>query len=71
MKMSSKVYDVLKWLILIVMPALITLIAALGKIYGWDTTAITATIAAATTFLGVITSISSAAYGKEADNANK
>ena len=71
MKMNNKVYDVLKWLILIVAPALITLISALGAIYGWDTSATTATIAAVTTFLGVITSISSVAYGKEADNANK
>lgn len=65
MKMSDKVYNVLKWLILIVAPALITLISALGAIYGWDTSATTATIAAVTTFLGVITSVSSAAYNKE------
>ena len=65
MKLNNKVYDILKWAILIVMPALITLISALGSIYSWDTTALTATIAAVTTFLGVITSISNAAYNKE------
>ena len=65
MKMSNKVYDVLKFIAQIVLPALATLWAALGKIWGWPlVTEITATICAVDTFLGAILGISSANYNK-------
>ena len=65
MKLSDSTYNILKWLLMIVVPALITLISSLGTIYGWDTSTITLTIAAIATFLGVITGISNANYYKE------
>jgi len=70
MKMSNKVYDVLKFIAQIVLPALATLWAALGKIWGWPlVTEITATICAVDTFLGALLGISSMQYGKEQNNA--
>lgn len=65
MKLSDTTYDFLKWMLMIVVPALITLISSLGTIYGWDTNTITLTIAAIATFLGVITGISNSNYYKD------
>ena len=66
MKMSNKVYDVLKFIAQIVLPAVATLYATLGKIWGWPlVTEITATICAVDTFLGAILGISSAQYDKQ------
>lgn len=63
MKMSNKVYDILKFIAQIVLPALATLWAALGKIWGWPlVTEITATICAVDTFLGALLGISSSRY---------
>ena len=65
MKMSNKVYDILKFIALKVMPALATLILALGGIWGIPyTEAIAGTITAIDTFLGAILGISSKAYQK-------
>ena len=66
MKMSNSVYDVLKFIAQIVLPALATLWAALGKIWGWPlVTEITATICAIDTFLGALLGISSMQYAKQ------
>lgn len=66
MKMSNTVYDVLKFIAQIVLPALATLWAALGKIWGWPlVTEITATICAVDTFLGALLGISAMQYAKE------
>lgn len=67
MKLSNKVYNVLKWALMIFEPALITLIGTLAKIYGWDTTTLILTISAVTTFLGTITGISTINYYKNKD----
>lgn len=64
MKLSNKVYNILKWGLIIFVPALITLIGTLGKIYGFETETITLTIGAISTFLGVITGISNNNYYK-------
>lgn len=68
MILNENVYKLLKWALMIVVPALITLISSLGTIYGWDTSTITLTIAAIATFLGVITGISNANYYNDADS---
>ena len=64
MKMSNKVYDKLKFGLMIFIPALITLIGSLGKIYKFDTEIIILTISAITTFVGTITGISNINYNK-------
>ncbi len=58
MKFSNKTYNTLKWAILTVAPALMTLVSALGVLYGWRQTELTvAVIGAITTFLGTITAL--------------
>lgn len=66
MKMSNKTYDILKFIALKVLPALATLILALGAIWNIPySEAIAATITAIDTFLGAILGISSKRYTEE------
>lgn len=65
MILSNKWYNVMKWVVTIVMPASATLIAALGAIYDWSWAEnAVATIVALATFLGTIMMISSTKYHK-------
>lgn len=64
--MSNKVYDVLKYIAQIVLPALATLYFALAGIWGFPYgEEIVGTITAVDTFLGVILKISSNSYNKK------
>jgi len=66
MKFSNKVYDILKFIALILLPALGTLYFALAKIWGFPYAAeIVGTISAVDAFLGAILGISTANYNKE------
>lgn len=65
MKMSNKVYDVLKWIAMYVIPAIGTLYFALAGIWGFPYgEEIVGTLTAIDTFLGVILGISTAQYHK-------
>ena len=65
MKMSNKVYDVLKYIAQIALPALGTLYFALSGIWGLPYgEQVVGTIAAVDTFLGTLLKISSAQYKK-------
>lgn len=65
MKMSNKVYDILKWIAMCVLPAIGTLYFALAGIWGFPFgEEVVGTIAAIDTFLGVILGISTAQYNK-------
>lgn len=65
MKMSNKMFDVLKWIAILFLPALATLVAVVFKIwnlpYGPE---ISATITAVATFLGAILGVSHIQYKK-------
>ena len=64
--MSNKVYDILKWIAQIFLPAWGTLYFALAGI--WDfpyAEAIVGTITAVDTFLGIILGISTIQYNKK------
>ncbi len=64
--LSNKQYDILKWVALVLLPALGTLYFALAGIWGFPYgEQIVGTITAIDTFLGVILGISSANYKKE------
>ena len=64
--MSNKVYDVLKWVAQILLPALGTLYFALSSIWGFPYgEEIVGTISAIDVFLGVILGISTAQYKKK------
>lgn len=64
--MSNKVYDILKWIAQILLPALGTLYFALAGIWNFPyAEAIVGTITAVDTFLGIILGISTANYNKK------
>ena len=65
--LKNEIYNVLKWFIMIFIPASITLVETLGQIYGFETQTIILTTSAITTFLGVITGISNYNYNKNND----
>ena len=63
--MSNKVYDILKWIAQILLPALGTLYFALAGIWNFPyAEAVVGTITAVDTFLGVILGISTINYNK-------
>lgn len=65
MKLSNNVYDILKWLVVIVFPALATLYGVLAGIWGLPyADAIPQTVLAVQTALGAILCISTAQYNK-------
>ena len=64
--MKNKTYDILKWIALVVLPALGTLYFALSGIWGLPYgEEIVGTITAIDTFLGALLGISSINYNKE------
>lgn len=64
--MSNKLYDVLKWIALVLLPAIATLYFALAGIWGFPyAEEVVGTITAIDTFLGVLLGISSAQYHKK------
>ena len=67
MKLSNKVYDVLKWIAMYLLPAVGTLYFALSGIWGVPYgEQVVGTITALDTFLGVILGISTATYNRGA-----
>lgn len=65
MIIPSKVYDCLKWICMIVLPAIATLWFTLGKVWGFPYLGeIEATIVAIDTFLGAILGVSAIQYNR-------
>lgn len=65
MIMNDKTYDVLKWIAMIVLPAVATLYFTLASIWGLPYgEQIVGTITAVDTFLGALLGISNAKYKK-------
>lgn len=70
MKMTNKVYDALKWIAQILLPALGTLYFALAKIWGLPYPAeVVGTISAVDVFLGALLGISTSQYNKEKEES--
>ena len=66
MTLNNKVYEVLKWIALILLPALSTFVMSLGDIWGIPyKEPIALTITAVDTFLGALLAISTASYKGE------
>ena len=64
--MSNKTYDVLKWIAMVVLPAIGTLYFSLAGIWGWPyAEEIVGTVTAIDTALGVLLGISSVQYNKK------
>lgn len=63
MKLPNSVYDILKWIALVVIPAVATLYGALAPTWGWPyAEQIVYTLTAIDTFLGALLGISNLQY---------
>lgn len=72
MKFNNKVYDILKYIAQIVLPALATLYFALSKIWGLPYgEEIVGTISAIDVFLGALLGLSSMNYNKSVEGGGK
>jgi cytochrome c biogenesis factor len=69
--LNNGLYFWLKWLTIIVLPALATFIVVISKIWGWADigTMVSQTITAVATFLGTILCISNYNYYKKDDKS--
>lgn len=63
--MNDKLYNILKWTLLVGVAPTIALITGLGELYNFDTTLIIGTISLVATFLGAVTGISNVNYNKK------
>lgn len=69
MKFNDKVYDILKWVVMIVLPAIATLYAALSGVWHWPfVEEVVTTITAAAAFIGALLGISTMNYYQGDDN---
>ena len=63
MRLANKTYDLLKWFVLIVLPAVAVLFQSLGELYGYTSTeVVVSTINMFAAFVGTILQISSKYY---------
>ena len=66
MIIPDKVYDILKWVTMIVIPALATAYVGLAAVWGWPyADEIAKTAAVVCTLLGALLGISTAQYNKQ------
>lgn len=66
MIIPSHIYDVLKWITMIVLPALATAYVGLASIWGWPyADQVAKTTAVICTLLGALLGISTAQYNKQ------
>lgn len=69
MQINSKVYDILKWITMIVLPALATAYVGLAAIWGFPyADEVAKTTAIICTLLGALLGISSAQYYKDGED---
>lgn len=68
MKLSNRIYDILKWVTMIVLPALATAYVGLASIWGWAyASEVAKTTSVICTLLGALLGISTAQYNKEGE----
>ena len=64
--LSNKMYDILKWCVMIAIPALTTAYVGLSTIWGWPyAEEVAKTSAVVCTLLGALLGISTAQYNKQ------
>ena len=73
MIIPDKIYNVLKWILLIAVPAVITLLTTLTMVWGWNIPleAIVTTISAIATFVGALIGVSTKNYNKIKDGLHE
>lgn len=66
MRLPDKVYDVLKWVVMICIPAVTTAYVGLSAVWGWPyAEEVAKTSAVVCTLLGALLGISTAQYNKD------
>lgn len=65
MKIPNKVYDVLKWIVMILLPATNTLIFTISGIIGKNSEVVCGILSAVTVFLGALIGVSTYQYNKD------
>ena len=66
MELPDKIYDILKWVTMIVLPTLATAYVGLASIWGWPyADEVAKTTAVVCTLLGALLGISTAQYNKD------
>ena len=70
MKLPGKLYEIMRWLTWIVLPAIATLISALNAAWNWGLPidAILSTFVAVETFIGVVLGIAKVTYDGDSSN---
>ena len=73
MIIPDKIYNVLKWILLIAVPAVITLLTTLTMVWGWNIPleAIVTTISAIAIFVGALIGVSTKNYNKIKDGLHE
>lgn len=72
LQFDNRVYDILKWLCLIALPALSVLYAALANVWNWSyTQEVATTINAVIAFVGVLIGISTSNYNKDGEHVSQ
>lgn len=72
MKLSNRIYDVLKWLTLVCIPALTTAYVGLSAVWGWPyADQVAKTSAVVCVLLGSLLGISTITYNKEQQPPDK
>ena len=69
--MNNKLYDILKWIVLIALPALSTFVFALSSLWGFDAAVVIGSIAALETFLGSLIGVSTYQDNKNLDKSKE
>lgn len=65
MKLTNNIYDILKFIATVVLPAFITLVGTIGTQLGYDMTTVIVILTAFDTFLGTILGLSGVTYAKD------
>ena len=64
--LSNRAYDILKWVVMIAIPAMTTAYVGLAAVWGWPyATEVAKTSAVLCTLLGALLGISTAQYNKQ------
>ena len=72
MKLDNNTYNYLKWIVVVLLPALGTLIGTVGTAFNWEHTQITLVIVTAvTTFLGTLIGVSTIGYNNAQNSDTK
>lgn len=65
MKLTNNIYDILKFIATVALPAFITLVGTIGTQLGYDMTTVIVILTAFDTFLGTLLGLSGVTYAKD------